>query len=111
MVETDEVAPRVERDPDRVEAKLLQAWAVAAFHEPSGGYSTDLPALVGVHRLERVPIAARQPAALDLDEDQSPPVGGDQIDLAPPRPEVPLQDGQPGADEMLRSEALARGTE
>src|SRR6185437_8253468 len=64
-----------------------------------------------MHRLQRIAPRRAQPARLDLAEGQRPPVVGDDVELAPARAVVALDDLKAAADQVLGGELFAAPAE
>jgi hypothetical protein len=105
VVEAAQAAGGVDRDADRVEAQLQAVRPVGDLAEEGRGHAADLLPLALVEAVPRSPGPA---ARLDLDEDEVSVVGGDDVDLAEPRPVVAGDDVVAEALEVLDREALGR---
>src|SRR5690606_29211935 len=71
-----------------------------------GGHLGDLPLLARGDRLQGMPADAAA-ARLHLDERNDPAAASDEVDLLPPHPEVPLDDGPPDALEEVGGACLS----
>ena len=107
VLELDQPTGAVERHPDRVEAQIVGARALGPLDQPAAGHPAHLRALARRDRLQRTARAGRRAPRLDLAEGERAPVEGDDVELAPPRPEVALDDRESAPAEVLRGELLA----
>ena len=101
--------PVVDGDSDHVEAQVLGVGPVVDAGQPPGRHAPHLSLLAWPDGLERRARPCAAPARLDLDEHECARGVDDQIQLAPPRAMVALQDevAEPAADARRRA-ALRR---
>ena len=90
MLERAQLPARVDRDADGIEAQLRGMRSVTALREPGGGHESHPAPLALVQGVERE--AGAGTPRLDFAEDQPVAVVADQVELAPARAVISLDD-------------------
>lgn len=109
MFQADQTVARIQRYSDDVEAQLLSSWMVLALHQPAGRHAPHLRPLWRSHALQGINGhgARDRPSALDLTEDQGPAIEADDVELAPARPVVALDDVEAASEQVLGGHLFA----
>ena len=115
MLERQQPTVTIERDPDRVEPQFGKERPLLSLADPAGRYSPHLRPLTSVHgvkwssggELADFATGATQTPRFDLTEGQRVSVEGDDVELAPARAVVALEDRESSSGEVIRGELLA----
>lgn len=110
MLQAHELATRIEDDADGVEAELVRVGTLCPLAQPLPGDLAHLRPLVRSHPLQGHGARTGEPR-LDLAEHQRPAVERDEVELAPARTVVALDDVEAAPGQMLGRELLAELTE
>src|ERR1700759_538091 len=92
VLECDQPPAAVHRDPDRVEADDVGVGPVPPLHQPASGHLADLDLLGAPHRVKRPTGAAARTPRLQLAESEGAAGARHDVQLAPSRPVVALND-------------------